>query len=149
MRFTSAPFVTMERANPYSEYRKAKVKRVYLFCQIYDYNSMLYLDSVVDALNQNMNVSAPTVAQRAAVAALSQDSKAVSSSSAKLNICCGSSSAWQPKLENQKIIFLYLESHKFRAGERSHQRMQKLRIRSRQQELPRIAKGLLRIQDLA
>lgn len=34
-----------------------------------------YLDSVVDALNQNMNVSAPTIAQRAAVAALSDEAK--------------------------------------------------------------------------
>jgi len=32
-----------------------------------------HLDSCVDALNQNMNVSAPTVAQRAAVAALSAE----------------------------------------------------------------------------
>eukprot|EP00931_Biecheleriopsis_adriatica_P106371 TRINITY_DN80831_c0_g1_i1.p1 TRINITY_DN80831_c0_g1~~TRINITY_DN80831_c0_g1_i1.p1 ORF type:complete len:421 (+),score=85.18 TRINITY_DN80831_c0_g1_i1:56-1318(+) len=34
-----------------------------------------HLDSVVDALNQNMNVSAPTIAQRAAVAALSAEAK--------------------------------------------------------------------------
>lgn len=32
-----------------------------------------HLDSCIDALNQNMNVSAPTVAQRAAVAALSDE----------------------------------------------------------------------------
>jgi len=34
-----------------------------------------HLDKVVDALNQNMNVSAPTIAQRAAVAALSSEAK--------------------------------------------------------------------------
>ena len=34
-----------------------------------------HLDAVVDALNQNMNVSAPTVSQRAAVAALAPTSK--------------------------------------------------------------------------
>ena len=32
-----------------------------------------HLDKCIDALNQNMNVSAPTVAQRAAVAALSDE----------------------------------------------------------------------------
>jgi len=34
-----------------------------------------HLDSVVNGLNQNMNVSAPTIAQRAAVAALSPEAK--------------------------------------------------------------------------
>ena len=34
-----------------------------------------HLDKCVDALNQNMNVSAPTVSQRAAVAALSAAAK--------------------------------------------------------------------------
>eukprot|EP00962_Isochrysis_galbana_P030061 scaffold9726_cov119-Isochrysis_galbana.AAC.10 len=34
-----------------------------------------HLDSCVDALNQNMNVSAPTISQRAAVAALSADAR--------------------------------------------------------------------------
>ena len=34
-----------------------------------------HLDSCIDALNQNMNVSAPTVSQRAAVAALGPEAK--------------------------------------------------------------------------
>ena len=34
-----------------------------------------HLDSCIDALNQNMNVSAPTVSQRAAVAALGAEAK--------------------------------------------------------------------------
>ena len=34
-----------------------------------------HLDGCIDALNQNMNVSAPTVAQRAAVAALGDEAK--------------------------------------------------------------------------
>ena len=34
-----------------------------------------HLDSCIDALNQNMNVSAPTVSQRAAVAALGPEAR--------------------------------------------------------------------------